>query len=942
MTDELIGSTLGQYSIKSLLGKGGMAKVYVAYQSSMNRDVAIKVMNIELSSNTQFVSRFKLEASVIAQLEHPHILPVIDFGEEDNLLYIVMRLVKGDSLDQRLREGPIAPPIAIEMLRQIGSALGFAHQHDVIHRDLKPSNVLLDDHDNTYLADFGIAKLMTSQDQLTDTHSVLGTPHYMAPEQWRGEGIDGRTDIYSLGVMAYQMLTGKLPFLADTPFHIMHHHVNTPPPPLPTAMLTAIPDGLTEVIHKALAKDSADRYQTAQEMVIALTNIGYSTASSQRAEMETAAASAAYKVDDLVTMTGNVSDEAATLQQPLTPLPAMPTLIDDAAEHLTLLDKTTAPRSKFLGIAAFLALVLIAIIAGIVLSGALSSSDEVPDEEENVALMTEPVLEDFDENTLLWDRIEANRYIDAGKYHTLVLPGEGGSGLALAQAMPRVADVRIEVEVENLSEVASQIIYALLWRLQDDTNYYRFTVTNDGQAGIIKRVADEDVVLSMTSLPNWDMAQKQHVLAVEMVGGEMILYVDNQVVLREYDASLSEAGGVGLVAFREGAHVAWDNLHITPIDQLSDPASLVYEPYTDDFADNSCGWAEQSSADATMAAYLADGQYHLQVPEGQVALQTRCANLGLFADMRLQVHVENQSPSGNPSVYGIVFRQSADGASYYVMAVNDRGQINFQKYLADNPDCQPCTIGNVEAIPGYLFDEPHVVGVDVVGDTLRGYVDGELVIESRDADISGAGIVRLGAYFPNTHIVFDDLSIQPYTELPAYIREAQSIPTAPFVMLASDVSVSLPVDAGTAITLGELPLSVPLQNMVIQADLRFEAQANDQCGFAIRTAGLNQERFVWLNLSPAGVLAFGNEQAMPNAPLVLESISAEPMPMIFDLTIVARDDSLTVYVDGELLRPSIPLSDPDPIEGGLFAWLVLSGNHPAACNFNTVRVWSLD
>ncbi len=264
-SDDLIGAHLGQYEIKSVLGRGGMAMVYLARQTSMDRDVAIKVMARELADDEQFVARFEHEAQVIARLQHPHILPVIDFGREGKSIYIVMRLVRGGSLDDRLRGGPLTLKIASRMLTQIASALTFAHEQGVIHRDLKPNNVLLDERDNAYLTDFGIAKMLAGTSKLTATGNVLGTPAYMAPEQWRGEAVDARTDIYSLGVVLYEMLCGCLPFSGETPFTLMYKHFNDPPP-LPTSIKPDLPKPIEAVIMRALAKHADERYQSADEM----------------------------------------------------------------------------------------------------------------------------------------------------------------------------------------------------------------------------------------------------------------------------------------------------------------------------------------------------------------------------------------------------------------------------------------------------------------------------------------------------------------------------------------------------------------------------------------------------------------------------------------------------------------------------------------------------
>ncbi len=266
---ELSGRTLGQYRLRELIGIGGMASVYRARQESMDRDVAIKIMAMQLAENEEFVARFEREARVIAKLQHPHILPVIDFGRDAGYIFLVMRLVEGGVLSERLMRTTLSVRQADRFLTQVGSALEYAHLRGVIHRDLKPNNVLLDEEDNAYLTDFGIAKMLagtsTSQLNLTATGSVMGTPAYMAPEQWRSEPVDARTDIYALGIILYEMLMGVLPFQADTPFGMMYKHFDTPPP-LPRLINPRLPEPIEQVMLTALAKNANDRYPSARQM----------------------------------------------------------------------------------------------------------------------------------------------------------------------------------------------------------------------------------------------------------------------------------------------------------------------------------------------------------------------------------------------------------------------------------------------------------------------------------------------------------------------------------------------------------------------------------------------------------------------------------------------------------------------------------------------------
>ena len=321
-SDDLINQQLGQYEIRSLIGRGGMATVYLARQTSMDREVAIKVMARELANDEQFVTRFENEAQVIARLQHPHILPVIDFGREAQHIFIVMRLVRGGSLDDRLKEGPLVLDRASRMLDQIASALTFAHEQGIIHRDLKPNNVLLDERDNAYLTDFGIAKMLAGTTKLTATGNILGTPSYMAPEQWRGDPVDARTDTYSLGVMLYEMVLGRLPFSGDTPYTLMYKHFNDAPPP-PREHNPALAASIEAVIMRGLAKEADARYQSADALAEDFANAVRGLPVSERRAQPLVPGLDETVVGDTPTPQPAIDDEAPTLQ-PQTPRPATP------------------------------------------------------------------------------------------------------------------------------------------------------------------------------------------------------------------------------------------------------------------------------------------------------------------------------------------------------------------------------------------------------------------------------------------------------------------------------------------------------------------------------------------------------------------------------------------------------------------------------------------
>jgi serine/threonine protein kinase len=260
---DLSGQRLGQYQITGLLGKGGMATVYRARQLTVDRDVAIKVIETNLTANPEFTIRFEREAKTIASLNHPFILKLFDFGSKDNLLYLVMELHTGGSLADRLRErGPLEPEEVLRYIEQISKALDYAHARNIIHRDLKPQNILLDSEGNAILTDFGIARISTDATRLTGTSMAMGTPAYMAPEQWLGAEVGFQADLYALAMMAYELLTGALPYTGNTPPALMYQHLHEMPVPL-RQKRPELPQSLEQVILRGIAKHPEDRFQSA-------------------------------------------------------------------------------------------------------------------------------------------------------------------------------------------------------------------------------------------------------------------------------------------------------------------------------------------------------------------------------------------------------------------------------------------------------------------------------------------------------------------------------------------------------------------------------------------------------------------------------------------------------------------------------------------------------
>jgi serine/threonine protein kinase len=266
----VIGENIGAYRLVEQLGQGGMATVFKAYHPELDRYVAIKALHPAFAEDDTFLARFQREARVVAKLEHSNIVPIYDYSQYENRPYLVMKYIEGETLKARISNGMIPVEESLRIIEIIGEALQYAHDKGVLHRDMKPSNVLISKDNQVYLTDFGLARMAQSSDKTLTTDMMIGTPQYISPEQALAkQDLDARTDIYSLGVMIYELLVGKVPFSADTPFAIVHDHIYTPLP-LPRSVNPELAEATERVLLKALAKDKEDRYNNVSSMIEAL------------------------------------------------------------------------------------------------------------------------------------------------------------------------------------------------------------------------------------------------------------------------------------------------------------------------------------------------------------------------------------------------------------------------------------------------------------------------------------------------------------------------------------------------------------------------------------------------------------------------------------------------------------------------------------------------
>ncbi|KAA0958366.1 Stk1 family PASTA domain-containing Ser/Thr kinase [Planococcus kocurii] len=262
----LIGKSInGRYKIKELIGGGGMSNVYLAHDMILDRDIAIKILRYDFSNEEELRRRFQREALSTTSLAHPNIVNIFDVGEDESIHYLVMEYVPGKTLKEYIIEhSPVAPERAVEIMRQLASALAHAHHNQIVHRDIKPQNILMDAEGNVKISDFGIAMALSAT-SYTQTNSVLGTVHYLSPEQARGGTANKKSDIYSLGIVMYELITGKLPFSGESAVSIALKHLQTETPSLRDTV-PSLPQSLENVVLKATAKNVQHRYQSADEM----------------------------------------------------------------------------------------------------------------------------------------------------------------------------------------------------------------------------------------------------------------------------------------------------------------------------------------------------------------------------------------------------------------------------------------------------------------------------------------------------------------------------------------------------------------------------------------------------------------------------------------------------------------------------------------------------
>jgi serine/threonine protein kinase len=583
--------TIARYEIQSEIGRGGMATVYLAYDPNFRRNVAIKLVSVNFQEDLLFRERFEREAHLIAKIEHPAIVPVYDFGEQDNQLYLVMRYMPGGSLASKVKEGALTFRDAVQIISQIAPALDAVHTQGIIHRDLKPGNILFDSFGNPTISDFGIAHFSAATSDLTGS-AIIGTPTYMSPEQVRGEDLDGRSDIYALGVILFEILAGRGPFYATTPLSVAFKHITDPVPSI-RVFRPDLPIQVEFILNKALAKDREMRYPNASELARELRALLNTFLDNIRPASFLARIPGREEALTEVDVDEVDSSSAAPLEVPGQSKPdySQKPLSEESISQKSIggsstFQPGTQVKRSSRGILQIVAIASVGLFLFLLcgslgvfgtwagLSGLFSSpSPTAPPAATTMPPQTaisnaqEIVLfeDDFSDPNGGWPTMEnaqAKYSYQADGYHISVNEIDS---VPWASTNRQDEDVSIYVDAKPIAEGMSGF-YGLLCRIRDNQNFYYFVIQTNGEYAIGK---NKDGVPQ--PLDGWRGSNAIHQrnqtnrLRADCVGNTLRFYVNN-VMLAEVTDTDFRSGFSGLVANAvdaPGFEVVFNNFRIT-------------------------------------------------------------------------------------------------------------------------------------------------------------------------------------------------------------------------------------------------------------------------------------------------------------------------------------------------------------------------------------------
>jgi serine/threonine protein kinase len=544
------GQMLGPYRIISKIGQGGMATVYKAYQPSMDRNVAIKVLPSQLAESREFTARFQQEAHIIARLEHPYILPVFDYGESDGISYFVMRYLEAGTLKTKMEAGPLSLKEIDRLFTQLADALGYAHSQGVVHRDLKPANALVDPQGNLFLTDFGIAKLLESASpRLTQTDAIMGTPAYISPEQAKAIKVDQRSDIYSLGIILYEMVTGRVPFMADTPLAVILKQISDPLPP-PSIIKADIPEAIERVILKALAKEPDDRYATAAEFLAA-----WKRAVDEAETVRHTAGQLPTSVPRKGTMP--VQSQGRPVTEPRTPAPVLQAAPRSGSSSGWIIGCVVVACLVFAvgGIAVFGTGFLASL--GQTTDAPLPTDTEItipPTEAPPLLTIGNILLEDDFSDSSQWGTLTDSDNSIEYEGETLRMQIFQTNWFVWSTPNSETYEnIHMEVTVTN-NDGQETTSFGLMCNRQEDTSsFYYLIIASDGEYVIARSIDGEDD-LFLTNNDSWAFSDQiepnlpSYRIGADCGNGTLTLYVNGNVVDSVIDYTYT-SGRVGLVAW---------------------------------------------------------------------------------------------------------------------------------------------------------------------------------------------------------------------------------------------------------------------------------------------------------------------------------------------------------------------------------------------------------
>lgn len=758
----LTGKTIGQYEIGAEIGEGGMAKVYKAYQPSVDRHVAIKVLSGRFASDPNFVKRFHREAKAIARLEHPHILPLHDFGTADEQTFMVMRYVEGGTLANLVGK-PISFRRVVEIIASIADALDYAHRQGVIHRDIKPNNILIDNHGQALLADFGIAK-MTKDSLMTETESIVGTLAYIAPEQARGH-IDNRSDIYSLGLVLYELLTGQsLAGSTKDLVDLLMHTIKPPPPP--HTINPIIPEPLERVVLKAIELHPEQRYQTAGAMADALKQALVEAEKGPLSPPPAAPPRAAPGMAPLLVGAGLLllllCLAGAGLMTWLMVRPgptATPVLSETSAAGLpTSQSRQTEMPAK----AGETPLVASPVPTSTVDATAVTIKGEtIPIAENGPVLFAER----FDTNDNNWftgpdnDEMSQGRAeIVNGRYR---LSHTAKQGVFIWEELKKQTfdDFSLSVDVYPTQQDAA-FAYGVIFRASDN-GFYSFEVDTDGF--FLVRLYQNDEWQTLVNFTEMAAIQPDHnQLRVTAVGSSLSFYVNDTEAATLNDATFTDgAVGLALDLYGEGdsATVDFDNLIIRQAVQGERLAETNKILLAETFDSDSNGWATGRFEDEydRDEGLIKDGRFLFTVDSKKpmVYVEKTLPNRE-FSDFSLTVEATPQDSETYYS-YGIAFRKNKKFHTYAFEIGND-GLYGVLLY-----DGEWHRLKDWSQTPAIRVGETNQLQVVAVGHTLSFFVNGQALTTLQDETLSAGNISLVVNMFEENRtatVHFDNLIVR--------------------------------------------------------------------------------------------------------------------------------------------------------------------------------------